>query len=83
MENITKMLGEHVAGLRYEELTEEVIQAAKQHILDGLGNQIAASAISEQARIVAHMMNRWGGKPESTIVGYGFKMPAPNATSGR
>jgi len=79
MEQVTKMLAEHVAKLRYEELPPEVIKSAKQHILDGLGNQIAASAISEHARIVAGMMHKWGGTPESTVVGYGYKLPAPNA----
>lgn len=75
----TRRLGKRVAELQYSDLPAEVVKAAKQHLLDGLANQIAASAISEQSRIMAHLVAEWGGKPQSTITGYGTKVPAPHA----
>lgn len=79
LEGLTLRFAELVHSLKYEAIPEEVTKKAKFIIRDGLGNQIAASAISEPARKVIEMVKEWGGKPESTIVGYGFKVPAPMA----
>jgi 2-methylcitrate dehydratase PrpD len=79
LEGLTLRFAELVHGLKYEAIPEEVTKKAKFIIRDGLGNQIAASAISEPARKVIEMVKEWGGKPESTVVGYGFKVPAPMA----
>jgi 2-methylcitrate dehydratase PrpD len=79
LEGLTIRFAELVHALKYEAIPEEVAKKAKFIIRDGLGNQIAASAISEPARKVIEMVKEWGGKPESTVVGYGFKVPAPMA----
>lgn len=79
LEGLTLRFAELVHALKYEDIPEEVTKKAKYIIRDGLGNQIAASAISEPARKVIEMVKEWGGKPESTVVGYGFKVPAPMA----
>lgn len=79
LEGLTLRFAELVHSLKYEAIPEEVTKKAKFIIRDGLGNQIAASAISEPARKVIEMVKEWGGKPESTVVGYGFKVPAPMA----
>ena len=78
LEGLTLRFAELVHALKYEDIPEEVTKKAKFIIRDGLGNQIAASAISEPARKVIEMVKEWGGKPESTV-GYGFKVPAPMA----
>lgn len=72
-------LAEFVADLRYDDLPSAVIGKAKQHILDGLCNQLAASTISNPARSVIAFIHEWGGREESTVVGYGFQVPAPAA----
>jgi 2-methylcitrate dehydratase PrpD len=79
LEGLTLKFAELVYTLRYEDIPDEVIKKAKFIIRDGLGNQIAASAISEPARKVVEMIREWGGKPESTVIGYGFKVPTPMA----
>ena len=79
LEGLTLRFAELVHALKYEAIPEEVTKKAKFIIRDGLGNQIAASAISEPARKVIEIVKEWGGKPESTVVGYGFKVPAPMA----
>jgi 2-methylcitrate dehydratase PrpD len=79
LEGLTVRMAEMVKGLQYEDLPADVIEKAKFLIRDGLGNQMAASAISEPARRVVELITEWGGKPESTIVGYGVKVPTPLA----
>ncbi len=79
LEGLTERFATLVHKLKYEDLPAEVAHKAKLIIRDGLGNQMAASAISEPARRVIEMVREWGGKPESTVIGYGFKVPAPLA----
>ncbi len=79
VEGLTQRFAQLVHELRFEQLPPEVLHKAKLIIRDGLGNQIAASAISDPARHVVALMREYGGKPESTVVGYGFRVPAPAA----
>lgn len=76
---LTRRYAEYVASLSYEDLPDEVAEKAKWIIRDGIGNQIAASAIAEPAAHVVDMVQAWGGKQEATIVGYGTKVPMPMA----
>ena len=79
LEGLTRRYAAFAAGLRCEDLPPEVVEKAKLLIRDGIGNQIAASAIAEPARRVIEMVSEWGGKPEATVVGYGMKAPMPLA----
>lgn len=79
VEGLTRRYAQLVHDMKFEQLPAEVVHKAKLIIRDGLGNQMAASAISEPARHVVTMVREWGGKPEATVVGYGFKAPAPLA----
>lgn len=79
LEGLTQRFATLVHDMKYEQLPADVVHKAKLIIRDGLGNQIAASAISDPARQVIGMVREWGGKPESTVIGYGFKVPAPMA----
>ena len=79
LQGLTRRFAKLVHDLKFEDLPEEVLHKAKLIIRDGLGNQVAASAISEPARRVVEIVREWGGKPEATVIGYGFKVPAPLA----
>ncbi|MES2183409.1 MAG: MmgE/PrpD family protein [Pseudomonadota bacterium] len=79
VEGLTRRFAKLVYDMKFEQLPAEVVNKAKLIIRDGLGNQIAASAISEPARHVVSMVREWGGKEEATVVGYGFRVPAPMA----
>jgi len=46
-------------------------------VLDTLGVAIAASSLTPESKIVADYVRDLGGKPESTILGFGGKAPAP------
>ena len=58
---LTMRYAEHIAALRYADLPREVIHKAKTIIRDGVGNQIAASAISEPAARMMEIARGWGG----------------------
>ena len=62
----------------FEDLPPEVIQHAKQQILDTIGVIIGGSA-AKGCKEVVGLVNEWGGKAESTIPVYGGKVPAPHA----
>lgn len=71
----TRRLGEYVATLSYEDLPQEVIDKARQLLLDGLANQLVGSSESPSSHVV-----RWtralGGREEATVVGHYLKVPA-------
>lgn len=79
LNGLTMRFAAHVAGLRYESLPAAVTAKAKLILRDGIGNEIAASAISEPANKVIELVKEWGGAPQSTIIGHGMKVPTPNA----
>lgn len=76
---LTMKFAEYTANLKYEDLPEEVVFKAKLILRDGIGNQIAASAIGEPAGRMVELVREWGGAPQSTVVGFGFKVPMPQA----
>jgi len=79
LEGLTMRFAEHVAALAYENIPVDIVQKAKLILRDGIGNQVAASAISEPANKVVELVKEWGGAPQSTIVGHGLRVPTPNA----
>lgn len=64
--------------LRYEDLPPEAIKVTKDVILDTLGTTLAGSA-AEGAEELAGLIKELGGKPESTIITFGAKVPSPEA----
>ncbi|GIF26131.1 2-methylcitrate dehydratase PrpD [Actinoplanes tereljensis] len=71
-------LGEFAAGV---EPPREVRDDVPRRILDVLGNALAAYAEpgADAAPAALATMRRWGGVPESTVVGYRDRLPAPSA----
>ena len=66
------------SNITYEHLPAEVVAATKKQILDFLG--ITIGGMSQRGvREIVDLVLEWGGKEESTILGIGKKVPAPNA----
>jgi 2-methylcitrate dehydratase PrpD len=78
-EGLTMRLAAFATDLRFEDIPDDAITQAKNILRDGLGNQIAASAISEAGCRVYELVSSWGGQPQATVVGHGTKLPAPLA----
>ncbi len=64
------------ARTKYADLRPEVVGAAKKSILDTLGVMMAASGIEPAVKPGADLAKEMGGQGESTILGFGGKVPA-------
>ncbi|HSW38272.1 MAG TPA: MmgE/PrpD family protein [Acidobacteriota bacterium] len=62
----------------YGDLPGEVVEATKKEILDLLG--VALGGIAQPgATHVYKLVEEWGGRRESSVIGRNLKVPAPNA----
>ena len=68
-----------VANARYEDLSDDAIEGAKKTILDTLGVTLAASGVEPAVRALVELLQQGGGSAESTVLGFGGKLPAISA----
>ncbi len=71
-------LADTIYRTNYDDLPVEAIEITKKDILDVLGTAIAggnALGVNE----IAGLIKEWGGKKESTVIGFGCKVPSANA----
>jgi 2-methylcitrate dehydratase PrpD len=74
----TEALSRFIAGLRYQDLPADVIQAAKIAIMDGVSVMLAGT-VQPLAVTIRDYTRELGGSPNCTVVGSGFKTNAPSA----
>lgn len=72
-------LARFAAELTYAQLPPEVISAIKLVILDSLGTTLAANTLGTGCPEFVRVVQGMGGTPESTLLGFGEKLPAVNA----
>jgi 2-methylcitrate dehydratase PrpD len=79
--NILEKLTTHLIETDYKSLPPDVIEATRKQILDTLGVAVAGTtcSIAGEMNGLFEMVMEWGGKEESTILGFGGQVPAPNA----
>jgi 2-methylcitrate dehydratase PrpD len=75
---IERLLAKYLVGLKYEEIPSGVIEATKLQILNIISAMLGGSATGGIKELV-ELLRDWGGKQESTVFAYGYKIPAPNA----
>ena len=68
-------IADHLARTRFEDLPAGEIAAAKASILDTLGCIYAGTGCDDVAA-VRRLTSKWGGRPSSTVIGTGDKVPA-------
>jgi len=74
----TRDFAKYLAGLKYKDLPVEVVEKTKLLILDYLA--VSLAAVEERsAKLCLDLVNIFGGKPESTILGFGKKNSCANA----
>jgi 2-methylcitrate dehydratase PrpD len=73
---VTGRLSQHVAELRDGDLSDVVRRAARWSILDTIGVTLLASTQAEGVEALVGLLASSGGKPESTVIGYGHRVPA-------
>ena len=76
----TNRIAGYLAGLSFTDLPTALVELTKQCVLDTLGVTIGASSLAPEAKLVMEYVTDLGGKPESSILGFGGKAPAPWAT---
>ncbi len=67
-----------IAGIRFEDIPAQAVDATKRIVLDTLGATLAGTS-SPLAKIILDQVKEWGGSRESTVIVYGDKVPSPNA----
>ncbi|HEY8369427.1 MAG TPA: MmgE/PrpD family protein [Thermodesulfobacteriota bacterium] len=78
--NVTRELADIIVGTRFEDLSEDVIEVARQVCLDGLGVIVAgAREPLGIGRITLEYTRLVGGTPEASVIAGGLKTSAPNA----
>jgi len=75
---ILNTLAQYAASETFDNLPEKVVQEAKRHILDNIGNSCFnfSGGVHNE---VTNVLKRNGGKPEATVFGEGFKVPCTSA----
>ncbi|AZG08237.1 MmgE/PrpD family protein [Pigmentiphaga sp. H8] len=69
-------LARFATGTRYDALPDTAIEAARKSVLDTLGVILAASGMEPAVRPFVDLALEAGGKPESTLLGFGARVPA-------
>ncbi|MBT2305227.1 MmgE/PrpD family protein [Variovorax paradoxus] len=69
-------ISKNLAKIRYEQISAEAIQMTKSSILDTLGVTLAGSTIGAGCKELVELAREGGGKPESSILGLGGRVPA-------
>ena len=77
MDAITHIV-EHIVRTGYDDLPPESVESAKRQVLDSLATAMGGARKPGVGELVA-MVKEWGGTEQSSIIGYGFKCPAPHA----
>ncbi|MBI2987337.1 MAG: MmgE/PrpD family protein [Deltaproteobacteria bacterium] len=75
---VTRELAQYIVNLKYEELPQATIQAAKKAVLDQLGIMLMGSTLP-WTQPSYEVVRELGGRAESTIVRYGTRVSAPDA----
>lgn len=78
--SLSARLAEHLAAFRLRTVPGDVVAHARLMLLDTLGAMLAASNPKYSAtRILVDFARGQGGRPESTVVGQGFRTSCVNA----
>ena len=76
--NESKRLASFLSELKYGDLAREIVEKAKNLILDQLGVELATSTTPQSVALYGYIKG-FGGPGESTIVNYGDKVKTENA----
>jgi 2-methylcitrate dehydratase len=77
--SISRTICEFSINLKYKDLPEEVIREVKRFLYDSIGCAFGGYH-TKDVKIVRNIYKEIGGKKESTVIGFGDKLPAVNST---
>src|SRR5512139_1921099 len=73
------ILSEFASATDYERLPPNVVEVSKRVLLDTIGVMVAATTLEKAVLPIIQLVKDGGGKEESTIIGFGGKVPCWNA----
>lgn len=73
--SIARQMAEFAVGLKYEDLPEDVIYEVKRYLYDSIGCAYGSMGTSD-VKSMLEIYQEMGGTGESTIIGFGDKLPA-------
>ena len=77
--SLSRRMAEFAVKLKYEDLPEAVIAEAKRYLYDSIGCAYGAHK-TKDVNALRNIYLKMGGEHEATLIGFGDKMPAINAT---
>jgi 2-methylcitrate dehydratase PrpD len=77
MDPMEKLLAFY-SSLRYEDIPRQTVDAVRALIIDTIGCALSGSSAPLNATLVERYA-KWGGTPESTVLVFGNRLPAPQA----
>ncbi len=73
--SLSRQIAEFAVGLKYEDLPEDVIFAVKRFLYDSIGCAYGSMQTFD-VKTMRELYMEMGGTPESTVFGFGDKLPA-------
>ncbi|MGE5411691.1 MAG: MmgE/PrpD family protein [Clostridiales bacterium] len=77
--SISRQISEFAVNLKYEDLPAEVIHEVKRYLYDSVGCAYGGYH-TKDVNILKDIYKEISGKEEATLIGFGEKLPAVNAT---
>ena len=77
--SISRIISEYAVRLKYEDLPKEVVETTKRFIYDSIACAYGGYH-TKDVNIIRDLYKDMGGKKEATVIGFGEKIPAVNAT---
>jgi len=72
---VTTTLARKIVDTTYDSLSSQILWETKRHILDTLGVMFPPTTLERACKVLAEIAVEGGGKTESTLVGFGGKVP--------
>ena len=77
--SISRTIAEFAIRLKYEDLPKEVVNEVKRYLYDSVGCAYGGYH-TKDVKILHDIYTEMAGKREATVIGYGDRIPAVNAT---
>ncbi len=77
--SISRQIAEFAVNLKYEDLPENVIHEVKRYLYDSVGCAYGGYH-TRDVNILRDLYRTMGGREEATLIGFGDRIPAVNAT---